>query len=467
MSVSYNRNRARCGPVTFIGMKRIAHSIVVPLLIGLFLGCAMPAQQTVAPQVQKKKGHLVMEVDHSTFRADAPDSIRLEVYYKIYNFGFKYREVDSRYVADYRLLVTVEDESKVQVGRLLRERSISVPNEHQTRSLIDFRTSIAAFTLTPGTYRVSCYLADINGEGESRAQFSAKLREYDYASPRLSNVLFAHTVTSQDDDDNVFNRGSTLRIVPSVSRDYGSDTEDKLLYYLEIYEGRDDWDKVVVETRIRHEKRDDMVYRDTLTANFDDPVKRQLREISLAQFKPGPYALEIRLFGRREKYLDDTRALFYVHWDEGTLIQHDAKTAIQQLELITSGSELDAIKVATTPEARQKAYDEFWAKNDPTPGTLDNEWQREFNRRVAYANRHFEAMRREGWRTDRGRIYIQRGEPDQIDDVPMSPSYPPYQIWHYYQVEALYRRYTFVDENFDGDYRLIFPYDGLGFRPEF
>ncbi len=448
-------------------MKHVVITVLALFAAGLSGGCKMPAQESIAPQVSQKKGNLVMEVDHSTFRSPSSDSIRLEVYYKIYNFGFSYKETEGRYVADYRLLITVENENRVQVGRWQRERSISVPNEQKTRSLIDFRTSLTSFDLPPGTYRVNCYLSDPNGDGESRAQFEVKLRQYDYAAPRLSNVLFAHSVTAQDDDENLFDRGTNLRVVPSVSRDYGSDTGDKLLYYLEIYKGTDEWDKVVVETRIRHDRLDDMVYRDTLTAELDAPVKRQLREISLAQFKPGPYALEIKLLGRRDKYLDDTRAEFYVHWDEGTLIQHDAKTAIQQLELITSGGELDALKSATTPDERQKAYDEFWTKNDPTPGTLENEWQREFNRRVAYANRHFEAMRREGWRTDRGRIYIQRGEPDQIDDVPMSPNYPPYQIWHYYRVEALYRRFTFVDENFDGDYRLVFPYDGLGFRPEF
>lgn len=48
----------------------------------------------------------------------------------------------------------------------------------------------------------------------------------------------------------------------------------------------------------------------------------------------------------------------------------------------------------------------------------------------------------------------------------MSPDALPYQIWHYYR-EGAYRRFTFVDENEDGDYRLQFPYDGLNQRPDF
>ena len=120
----------------------------------------------------------------------------------------------------------------------------------------------------------------------------------------------------------------------------------------------------------------------------------------------------------------------------------------------------------TTLEERKEAFAEFWRKRDPTLGTVENEVLREFYRRVHVANVRFTGMRREGWRTDRGRIYIQFGEPDQIDDYPYEPNAVPYQIWHYY-MSGPYRRFTFVDERQDGDYRLIFPYDGLNQRPDF
>ena len=71
-----------------------------------------------------------------------------------------------------------------------------------------------------------------------------------------------------------------------------------------------------------------------------------------------------------------------------------------------------------------------------------------------------------GWRTDRGRIYVKHGEPDEIDDYPFAPNSHPYQEWHYYH-GGRYRKFTFLDENEDGDYRLIYPYDGLNLTPDF
>ena len=75
-------------------------------------------------------------------------------------------------------------------------------------------------------------------------------------------------------------------------------------------------------------------------------------------------------------------------------------------------------------------------------------------------------MGRDGWRSDRGKIYIQYGEPDQIDDYPVAINGKPFQEWHYYR-HGSYRKFVFVDEYEDGDYRLQYPYDGLYQRPDF
>ncbi|HKK21216.1 MAG TPA: GWxTD domain-containing protein, partial [candidate division Zixibacteria bacterium] len=89
----------------------------------------------------------------------------------------------------------------------------------------------------------------------------------------------------------------------------------------------------------------------------------------------------------------------------------------------------------------------------------------EFYRRVNIANQNFTHMYRQGWRTDRGRVYIMYGEPDQVDDYPVVPDRHPYQEWHYYR-GTKYRKFIFVDVNEDGDYRLEYPYDGLYQQPD-
>ena len=80
--------------------------------------------------------------------------------------------------------------------------------------------------------------------------------------------------------------------------------------------------------------------------------------------------------------------------------------------IITPG-ERDAFLKLTTEEERQQFVEQFWLGRDPTPGTEENEFKEEHYRRIAYANEHFgEGI--PGWKTDRGRVYIVLGPPDQI-----------------------------------------------------
>lgn len=411
------------------------------------------------------RGDLYLEIDQAQFQSADFSTNRLEIYYKIYNDGFAFKDSAGVWSATYDLMITLYDNDGVQVSRFEKQGALKAASERQTLSRSDFLTSMTAFDSLPdGKYRVNVYLTDAAGSGTATLEYETKIRQLRQSVPTLSDILFAFSAGSQGNDPHLFDRGNLL-VVPSVSRSYGSVTNDRLLVYMELYRGDSDEDKVVIETKIRNDGNK-MMYRDTLTATLKEPITRQLREFSLADYPPGKYDIEIRLRGRRFKELEKQVGGFHILWDQAALIQHDFETAIGQLDYISKPGELDSLKAAQTPESRRRAFEQYWKDKDPTPGTEENEVKHEFYRRVNYANFHFSVMRRPGWKTDRGRIYIQNGAPDQIDDVPMSPSDPPYQRWHYYQ-DGRYRRFTFVDENYDGEYRLIYPFDGLNQRPDF
>jgi GWxTD domain-containing protein len=84
---------------------------------------------------------------------------------------------------------------------------------------------------------------------------------------------------------------------------------------------------------------------------------------------------------------------------------------------LISDQEKAAFERLKTDEERQQFVEQFWARRDPTPDTPENEFKEEHYRRIAYANNHF-ASKVPGWKTDRGRIYILYGPPDEIDSHP-------------------------------------------------
>lgn len=115
--------------------------------------------------------------------------------------------------------------------------------------------------------------------------------------------------------------------------------------------------------------------------------------------------------------------------------------------IITPQERAAFLKLATNEE-REMFVQQFWERRDPTPGTPENEFMDEHYRRIAQANLRFPtATGTAGWRTDRGRIYIVYGPPDEIDDHSSPGFYNrpgdrgphtfPYIDWTYRYIEGI------------------------------
>jgi GWxTD domain-containing protein len=113
-----------------------------------------------------------------------------------------------------------------------------------------------------------------------------------------------------------------------------------------------------------------------------------------------------------------------------------------------------------TLEGKRRFLREFWRQRDPTPGTPENELQVGFYQRLAEANRRFReggAAEIPGWRTDRGKILILRGEPDEIMRRPSNARSNPWEAWKYTRPRPL--KYVFYDETRLGNYQMIYTDD--------
>ena len=107
-----------------------------------------------------------------------------------------------------------------------------------------------------------------------------------------------------------------------------------------------------------------------------------------------------------------------------------------------------------TDEEREKFIEQFWLRRDPMPGTPENEFKTEHYRRIAYANEHFAVGKKAGWQTDRGRILIMYGKPDEIESHPGGSM--PKEIWLYHHIDSIGDEVTieFVDPTGTGDYQI-------------
>jgi GWxTD domain-containing protein len=135
---------------------------------------------------------------------------------------------------------------------------------------------------------------------------------------------------------------------------------------------------------------------------------------------------------------------------------------------IITDEERKAFKKLQTDEERERFIEEFWRRRDPDPDTDENEFKEEYYERVAYANEHF-ASGIPGWKSDRGRIWIMYGKPDERETHPMGgqydrPSYEgggststyPFESWFYRYLAGVGSgvEIEFVDPTGSGEYRL-------------
>ncbi len=122
----------------------------------------------------------------------------------------------------------------------------------------------------------------------------------------------------------------------------------------------------------------------------------------------------------------------------------------------------------STDEEREQFIEQFWLRRDPTPDTVENEFKEEHYRRIAYSNDHY-ASGIPGWKTDRGRIYIMYGPPDEIESHPSGGTYErpaeegggetstyPFEQWRYRYLEGIGTNIIieFVDTTMSGEYHM-------------
>jgi GWxTD domain-containing protein len=112
---------------------------------------------------------------------------------------------------------------------------------------------------------------------------------------------------------------------------------------------------------------------------------------------------------------------------------------LEDAAYIIRDEELAAYQRLTTDAEREFFIQQFWARRDPTPGTEANEAKEEHYRRIGYANARFGVGDTPGWRTERGRLYIQYGPPDEIEDHPRAQ----YQRWFYREIKGVGQNVSF------------------------
>ncbi len=231
---------------------------------------------------------------------------------------------------------------------------------------------------------------------------------------------------------------------PNPGRTYALD--DTLDVYAELPAG-------LAAESARFEVRDGRKTRQAgMAAVFDTLGRRAARwQLAMAdsgqtaRLGSGSYRLDVRAGAVAGRAEFTVQVPFFAS-------DQDYQDRVDRLLYVATQDKIRELKQVPRAE-RESAWQAFWRDKDPTPTTSGNEREDTYFERIAYADQHFGGADR-GYRSDRGRVYVRYGPPDNVDSRPFEIDARPYEVWHYYDLSLTF---TFVDRYGFGEYLLASP----------
>ena len=370
----------------------------------------------------------------------------------------------------YRVEVRVTDST----GLKLLEQSWQNQATAALRRPDAFAVDMVRFSLTPGRYRLEVAVVDsVSGH---RAVTGVDLEGF-ASAPAASDLLLSPQIRPTAAGDTV-PRPAELRwgqmLVAAAARLDLTPLRPTAYYLLEAYS------PAQANGTLRLRVADSTGKAMITTA--ETPVQVPMGggvlkgQLDLAGLPPGSYdmvaALQLggktveRTAGFTMAGLDETLEKDVVRREAAKVTdagyfeamgQEELELAKEPLVIVAESGELSKWSKDLSLRAKRRFLVDFWKRRDPTPDTPVNEARRVFYDGVAYAEKHFGEKGRvsaPGWRTDRGRIYIKYGEPEEQLDRVQAGRAVPYQVWRYRQGRDRY--FVFADRsNGIGVYQLV------------
>jgi GWxTD domain-containing protein len=138
----------------------------------------------------------------------------------------------------------------------------------------------------------------------------------------------------------------------------------------------------------------------------------------------------------------------------GQFTKEDLEHEFEVARYLANRDEKKVFEKLDNAEAMKSFLAAFWNRKDEQYDSGAGNFRKIYMNRVELANQRFRTMGRDGWKTDRGRVLLIYGEPDEYERFPNSMDALPYIIWHYYDLDGA-QIFVFTDMDGFGDYRQI------------
>jgi len=358
-----------------------------------------------------------------------PDSVNIEVHVRIVHDDLQFIKKGDTFEAGYGLDVILRDDKGRLVSSRHSEHKVTVNTFTQTNSRQLGNQSREIFSVPSESYRLRISLIDRESRKERILEKEMDFPEKKWKSDfRLGDLVLLDSSGTAQMGTGLL-QGQPLIFAYRLC----ADLEEEIKADYQV------WDE-----------RELIAFSGTISLPGAGPLYADTLALPTDSLANGSYQLIVA--ARSKEAVLTCSYPFKILWQNFPDFIQDLDMAIRQLKIIASDEEMDQFQRASAAK-REKLFQEFWKRRDPTPSTPVNEKMEEYYRRVKYANEQFSTFR-DGWETDMGRVYLIFGPPTDVERHPFDIDSKPYEYWYYYDLN---RRFLFVDEDGFGEYRLKSP----------
>ena len=257
-------------------------------------------------------------------------------------------------------------------------------------------------------------------------------------------------------------------VIPNPTLLFGAANYPVIFHYVELY-GLDSDDTYIVKT-ILADANGKPLQENSRKKKYGVRNAVEVGTTNVVKLGSGKYRYQLYVLSESSQPLARVEKSFFVYNPQAHVPQaSNARMKETEMSGLTA-EELDQefaylryhatepeIKLysqVTSVEGKREFLGAFWSMVEQGKMGRDPIMRQEYLSRVKKASDRFRAFNREGWRTDRGRVFMLFDEPDEIERKPSTESGKPYEIWHFYQVENGIE-FVFIDRTGFGEYILV------------
>ena len=328
----------------------------------------------------------------------APDSTLVLFSVSLTNNAITFQRRANEFVAEYRVEAAFRtDSGMAPVRQIARDEQVRVRSFQETLRSDESVIFQQFVTLAPGTYRISVTVRDRNGSAVARAERVDTAPRF--AGQGVNRPLAVYTAEGRTQ------RSALPKLVanPRATLPYGADS---IRFYVEVYgQAPERLIARVVDGSDRE------LWRDTVRLAGTAELSAATVAVAPGTLPVGQAEFEAVPAGGS----DTTRARFLVSFSNQWVITNFDEM-LSMLRYFERQDWVDSLRRAP-PEQRSALWRAFWIATDPVSITPENEALDDYFRRVQQANVRFQDEGQPGWLSDRGEVFINIGEPDEVLDL--------------------------------------------------